>query len=226
MTAKITTLIDRARTFRVVADQIASILLLETAHQQELALQAGQDPNLWKLRVFQRRSEPWAVFQETPEKPAEDTSPIVNITLDNKRADRSRSNVVERQTVSAIYNLDCYGYGTAGASETGHDAGDELAEDAVYNAAALVENILMAGTYTYLGLRGTVGLRWIESTTIFRPQLDNQAIQHVIGARVALQVDFNEFSPQVVGQPLELIALTVKRPGGQVLLQAEYSSEE
>jgi hypothetical protein len=60
----------------------------------------------------------------------------------------------------------------------------------------LARNIIMAGAYTYLGLRGLVWKRFPQSISMFQPQIENRAVQRVVGARLALQVHFNEFSPQ------------------------------
>ena len=159
--ALITTLIDRQMNFRVIGDQIAAILAVESAGQQALATLAGEDPRNWKLRVFSRRSNPWSAFVDAPNPNTVDTSPIVNVALDNKRPDKRASNVVERQKVVATYNIDCLGYGlSADDGATGHRPGDETATEQAENALALVESILMSGHYTYLGMQGVVWGRW------------------------------------------------------------------
>jgi hypothetical protein len=48
-----------------------------------------------------------------------------------------------------------------------------------------------------------------------------------VGARVALEVQFNEFSPQVQGETLELVSVQVKRTDtGELLVRADYEIEE
>jgi hypothetical protein len=86
-----------------------------------------------------------------------------------------------------------------------------------------VRNVLMAGAYTYLAMRGTVWRRWPERVQIFQPQMEGRPIQHVIAARLTLNVEFNETSPQVQGQPLELITWKTKRAGdGRVMFESHY----
>ena len=90
-------------------------------------------------------------------------------------------------------------------------------------AYRLVRNILMAGEYTYLGLRGLVWSRWPQSATSFQPQLDGRAIQHVQGFRLAFRVVFNEFSPQVAEEVLEFVSIDFKRAeDGEILVEADY----
>jgi hypothetical protein len=220
----IETLIDKFDTFELVRDQIAAILVVESAAQMVLAANAvptPKDPNLWKLRVFTERSNPWSHFID--DSPA-DTSPIVNVSFDGATYDMSKSNVVERQHSVGIFHIDCLGYGkSADVVAGGHQPGDELAAFEAQRALRLVRNILMAGTYTYLGMQKVVGRRWPQSVNIFQPQDDGHHMQNVVAARLALQVEFNEFSPQVQGQIIELISLRVLRAEtGQLLLRTDY----
>lgn len=209
MAALITTLINSADVSELVRDQIAAILLTESAGQQALATAAALDSRLWQLRVFVGRSDPWAEFVDAPDQI--DASPIVNVSFDSATFEMQASNVVERQKVVGTFNIDCYGYGASASSPAGHQPGDEKAEIEAHRALRLVRNILMAGAYTYLGLRKTVWRRWIQSVQLFQPQAEGRAVSHVVAIRLALQVDFNELSPQVAGQQLSTIALTVKR---------------
>ena len=83
----------------------------------------------------------------------------------------------------------------------------------------------MAAEYTYLELRGTVWKRWIESIQAFQPPIDGRSMQHVVAARIAFRVGFNEFSPQVAAEVLEMIGTTVKRQEtGEVLLQLVWDN--
>lgn len=228
MTAQIAELIDKVDGFEVVRDQIAAILLVEATEQMRLAAAARKDPKLWRLRVFSERSNPWDEFSSAPDRNAvEATAPIVNVCFDNCSFDRSASNVVERQRAIGVYHIDCYGYGlSADDGGSGHVPGDEDAALEAHRAVRLVRNILMAGAYTYLGMRGVVGRRFPESIQVFQPQIDGRAVQHVVAARITLQVEFNELSPQVQGQPLELVSVSVIRAEtGELLLRADFPVE-
>lgn len=214
----IDTLIDKQDSVEIVRDQIAAILALESASQMSRAVLASKDPELWKLRVYQERSNPWELLDER------DVSPIVNVWWESSSFDGAASNILERQKSSAVINIDCYGYGRSENDPAGgHTAGDQNAAETVQRAVRLVRNILMAATYTYLGLRGLVWKRWPESISIFQPQQDNQNCNHVVGARLAMRVDFNEFSPQVTPVELELLSVQVLRDeDGFLLVQTDY----
>jgi len=216
----IATLIDKQDTVEIVRDQIAAILAVEAAAQMVLATAAGEDPELWKLRVFQERAKPWENF---PSK-TQDRSPVVNVWWDSCTFDMSASNIVERQKTSASINIDCYGYGKSADDPTGgHIAGDRNAAEVAQRAVRLVRNILMAAEYTYLGLRGVVWRRFIDNISIFQPQQDNDNVHHIVGARLSFRVEFNEYSPQVEPVVLELLSVDVKRTeDNEIVVEADY----
>lgn len=215
-------LIDKQDNFEVIRDQIAAILVTEIASQIALATTAGKPrPDDWKLRIFTERASPWEQFLQAP---VADTSPLVNIWYDSSSFDASASNIFERQKAAGVFNVDCYGYGiSADDRSLGHIPGDAAAALEVHKALRLVRNILMSAEYTYLALRGLVWKRWPQSVTVFQPQLDGQTVQRIVGARLALHVDFNEFSPQVAGEDLEFISIDVLRAeDGEIVLEADY----
>lgn len=217
-------LIDKVDSAELVRDKIAEILLAESATQQALATAAGKDPRLWALRVFLERSHPWSEFQEVPDQL--DAAPIVNIQIDNEGYDRGASNVVERQKSTTLYHIDCYGYGVAeDDGGSGHIAGDYRAGVETRRAVRLVRNVLMAAEYTYLGLRGTVWGRWIQSIQAFHPPLEQRSVPQVRGARISFEVTFNELSPQITGELLEELGITIE-DNGEVLLAFEYRSDK
>ncbi len=233
MPAQIPDLIDKVDTFEIIRDELAAILLTESAEQVALATAAtDKNPNHWRLRIFSERTNPWEEFQDPAatddETPAPFVAPIVNVSFADESYDYGASNTVERQKATATYNIDCYGYGVAEDDlDGGHRPGDAQAALECHRAVRLVRNILMSGPYTYLGLRGTVWRRSIQTITAFRPAGDEQAVQQVAAARLTVQVEFNEFAPQYRGAPLELISLTVKRAEtGEIYLTADYGEED
>ena len=214
-------LIDKQDNVEVIRDQIAAILATEAASQQRLATAAGKlNPEEWALRVFQERSNVWQEF------PIDEQNcvPLVNVWWDNSTFDASKSNIMERQKSDALINIDCYGYGVSRDDPSGgHVPGDKDAAHAAQRAIRLVRNILFAAEYTYLGLQGLVWQRWVESINIFQPQQEETNASHVVGARLALRVGFNEFSPQVQPDTLELLSVTVFRTeDNEVLVEADY----
>lgn len=215
MPALIHELISKIDNVEIIRDQIAAILAVEIANQKALS------GNLPYPSVFIERSEPWGQFLATSTPPA---PPVINVWWDSSTFEASTSNVVQRQKAEAVYNVDCY---AAAPSEDvaggGHIPGDEQAAREVQRAVRLARNILMSGAYTYLGLRGLVWKRFPQTISMFQPQIDNRGANRVVGARLSLQVQFNEFSPQVVGEPLETLMIEVYRAGtGQLYLRAEY----
>jgi hypothetical protein len=217
----ITELIDKQDNYEIIRDEIAAILALEVASQMALATAAAKDPDDWKLRIFTERSNPWEQFLDGE---VIDRSPIINVWFDSENFDPKASNAIERQKSEAVFNIDCYGHGVSSDNIAGgHNPGDQEAALEVQKAVRLVRNILMAAEYTYLGLRGTVWSRWPQTITVFQPQLDGRNVSQVVGARVALRVEFNEFSPQVPSVELELVSIDVKRTeDGEIVAEADY----
>lgn len=213
-------LINKQDNFEIIRDEIAAILATEVASQMALATVAGEDPNDWKLRVYLERSNPWEVFLNEQT----DRSPLINVWYDNSNFNARASNSVERQKSESIFNIDCFGFGMSQDTPSGgHKAGDQEAALEVQRAVRLVRNILMAGTYTYLGLRGLVWSRWPQSVTVFQPQIEARQIQQIVGARIAFKVVFNEFSPQVPSETLDLVSAEVSRSeDGAVVVNADY----
>jgi hypothetical protein len=215
VTAKLTELIDGPDNVEVVRDKIATILLEEQAAQQVLAAAATptpKDPRLWALRVFTEAANPWSQFADVPSQL--DATPIVNVSIQRGDYDGRASDVIERQKTDVTYNIDCYGYGVSATDGgSGHTPGDSKASLEAVRAFRLVRRILMAAVYTYLDLRGTVWKRFPLSFEVFNPSEDQRPVQHVVGLRWQLQVAMNEFSPQVKGEIIEQISLTVHRGG-------------
>ncbi len=216
----IPTLIDKFDNFEIVRDQIAAILAAEVVSQKALATAGGKDPAEWDLEIYTERSNPWDKWQNDQ---ANET-PIVNVWFDNSSFDPSASNSIDRQKCEAIFNIDCYGLGVSeDVPAGGHTPGDKDAALEVQRVLRLVRNILMAGEYTYLALRGVVWRRWPQSITVFQPQIDGRTVQQIVGARLAFRVEFNEFSPEVAEEVLEIASIDIIRTeDGQIVLGTDY----
>jgi hypothetical protein len=212
MPALIETLLTEPDNMTIVRDQIAAILAVELAHQGELGLSPVP-------HVFAERASPWGPLAET----VVDERPIVNVWFDTESFEGAASNIVERQRADGTFNVDVYGFGSSGETLTGHEPGDLVAALACQSALRLVRQILMSGHYTYLGLRGLVWKRWPQSLGMFQPPSDARPAHHVIAGRLALAVQYNEFSPQVEGQPIETLAVEIiKAKTGEIYLRAQY----
>ena len=81
----------------------------------------------------------------------------------------------------------------------------------------------MAAENTYLQMRGLVWQRWPQAVNIFQPQQNDRPVENIVAGRVAFRVVFNEFSPQVTGDILEFLAVSVKRAeDGSIYFDADY----
>ena len=213
-------LIDKQDSFEIIRDKIALILANETANQQTLATNGGKNPELWKIRVYAERSNPFENFLNE----VTDKSPIVNIWTDNLNYEKNASTTFERHKTTCVYNIDCYGYGEASDNVSGgHIAGDYDANINVQRCIRLVRNILMSSIYHQLDLTGLVWHKWIDSVSFFQPEINANSMQKISGARLSLAVTFNEFSPQYIGTELDYIAIDIKRSlDGQIIAEADY----
>ncbi len=214
MAALITTLIDKDDTNQIVRDKIAVILALEIANQRALAVLASKpNPDDWFFNVFIERSRPWEI--ETENDGTEGGQlPLVNVFYDNDVFDNKNSNVVEKQRTKGTFFVDCYGF----KSRTAVDAGDELSSYEADRIAKLVRNILMAAVYTYLDLRTLVTKRYITRREKFQPDIRQDGFENIVGARITIEVEYDETSPQAVADDLEEIFSEVKlSETGQVL---------
>ena len=221
MTEVIDTLIDKQDSFEIVRDQLAVILVTEVANQRAKATGAGKDSALWNLRVFTERSNP--VEEWLNVEPATDLSPIINIWVDNGAYPGGKGSTFERQIGEVIYNIDCYGVAVSGTDGAGHKLADKEAAFEAQRAVRLVRNIFMAAINDKLQLSGTVGKRWPQGISFFQPQINNVAVQHIVGGRVALQVTMKELAPQITPTTLDEILVNVKRlDTGQIVLEADY----
>ncbi len=213
-------LIDKVDNVELVRDVVGAILFANSISQQALAIVAGKDPDLWKLRVFIERSNPWGEFRDDPA----DVSPIVNIWLSGGSYPQDVSNSVSKQGMTAAFNVDIYGTGkTESVLGGGQKPGDKKAAFEAQRAYRLVRNTLMSAQNIYLQLRGVVGQRWIESADIFQPVFGVETVEHVIGMRASLVVRLNEFSPQNEGVTLEQVFVDVVRAGdGFILAETDF----
>ena len=209
--------------FEVVRDLIAVLIFENQAQQQVLAVGADEDPAQWALAVYIERSRPWESYLATADI---GSAPIVNVWYESGNFPEDRGDVVERQTHSGAFNVDCYGFGVSGPDPNdpaGQIIGDEVAALTAQRAVRLCRNILMAAENTYLQRPPTIGNRWVAGINSFQPELDVDAAVDVVGMRLQLRVEFDEFSPQVAGQPLEEIGVVVNRASdGLLIAEAEY----
>jgi hypothetical protein len=213
-------LIDKLDTSEIVGEAIATILKIESTSQAAKAAALGKDPDLWSFRVFREASTPFAEFQEAKQW----ERPIVNVWWANANFDKRAGNVVSHQQAVGTFNVDVYGYAMSKSTSVGHSPGDQDAALEAQRAMRLVRNILLAATYTYLGLRKTVGARWPSSIQTFQPTMDRRPVQNVAAVRLSLEVTYNELSPQVTGEAAEVGTVQVRRNDitGEIYLTSQF----
>lgn len=229
MTAVIQQLIDKRDTFEIVRDKVALILAEESAQQQQLAVTAGKDPALWKLRVFTERTNPWEFLRSDDGTPPADLTPVVSVWYDSSTLDQKASQTIDRQQMEGTFHLDVYGVGVAKilAGGAGQTLGDELAAKEAQRGARLVRNILMADSYTTLGISralGLIGQRHVSTIQTFQPEFAGQNAWHVSGLRLALQVKMSEHGPQTPAVILEELSSIVRGENGEILIDALFES--
>lgn len=219
LTAEINELIDKVDNVEQIRDQIACILAIEATNQVALATAAPKPtPQEWALAVFIERSNPFEKWLNEPTE-AEKLTPIINVWFDAESFEKGASNVMERQRVTATFNIDVYGYGEAiSLPGGGFSAADENAARASQRGVRLSRNILMSSFYTYLKLQGLVSSRWIQSITQFQPEIDGNPVQNVIANRIAFQATFDEFSPQVQPVTLEFLSVGIHQASDGMLI--------
>lgn len=221
-------LIDKLDGFELVRDQVAVILAENTTAQQALAVLAGKPAADWTFRVFTERSRPWESFRtgEVLFNP-----PIVNVSYQGDEFPGDKGDTIERQAAEGKISIDCYGLGQAqDVSGGGYAPGDRDAVAEAQRCVRLVRNILMAAQNAWLQLRATdvgptgpaVWQRWVSGRQFFEPDLQGSALS-VVGFQLVLDVTFNEYAPQFVGQPLEYISVGITRnEDGAVLGGADF----
>lgn len=225
VTQQILVLDQNVDTFEIVRDQIAAILVVESAGQQQLAEDAAPplNPKDFALQVFSESTNPWHQWIDSPGQGTFEAAPIVNVWFDSDTVDGRASDPISHQKVRAFYNVDVYGYGVSAGTAEGHDPGDVRAALEAQRGMRLVRRILMHGQYTYLQLPGLVSHRMHESRQMFQPLIDQRPVQNVQAGRFRLAVDFLETSGERDPVDLEIINATVRDPEtGQVVLTATY----
>ncbi|MFW6031051.1 MAG: hypothetical protein ACOC9T_00550 [Myxococcota bacterium] len=224
MSAKIRELVDKVDNVELLRDEVAAILAVESESQRALAAANDGDPEKWRVRVFTERARPFE-FLDAPDGAV--TAPIVNVAIDNMNYDESGSDVFHRQKTRAVYHIDCYGNGRSSETPGGHEAADEIAAKNCQRGVRLVRNFLMAAEWRYLGHRGLVWQRWIDSVQFFQVPTDQQMVEAIVAARIQFAVTFNEFSPQYQPETLEILAGQVLRAEtGEVYFNAHFESSE
>jgi hypothetical protein len=208
MIAKIDSLIDKQDTNEIIRDQIAAILAIENANQVDRAKASGKNIEDFDFDVYIERSRPWEVLTSSDGDPI-GMMPLVNVVYDGDSFNGKNSNQTERQRATGIFYIDCYAH----KNKTKLMAGDRATSLEADRIARLVRNIIMSAHYETLGLGwqnfgqglNLVYSRMITKREKFVPQIDNKSFENVIGSRITLEVEYDEYAPQYTPTDLDLL---------------------
>lgn len=182
------------------------------------------EPSLWDWKVYTGRTMPFQHWLLAPDNDDVDATPIVHVGVERQTFDKGKSNTFSRQQGPVRYAIDCYGYGKSEATDAGHTPGDDLAADVSNRVVTQARNILMFPGYHVLALPGHVGSRFPDSIDPYKPSVADRPVQNVMANRLTLEVELNEYSPQVTGEPCEGITTTVSRQSdGEVVLTTQQA---
>ena len=229
--AEILTLIDKQDNNEIIRDQIGAILAIEIANQRAMAVTEGKpNPDEYFFDVTIESTKPLEALSDPDGiENGEIKKGLVNVFFESDTFDNPGGNVVESQNVKGNFIIDCYAHKNSTKDENNDDAiirnGDELASREADRIARLVRNILMSGVYTYLKLGRDSGLQIVQKRFIvkrekFAPEQQNPVLNNVVGARLTMQVNYVEFSPQVILDTLTtLITECTRTSDGKILFE-------
>jgi hypothetical protein len=158
--------------------------------------------------------------------------PLVNVLFDNDNFSGKNSNKTERQRAVGTFYIDCYG----SKNKNKLMSGDESSSKESDRIGRLVRNIIMSAHYNSLGLgyaelgqgNNLVFSRQILKREKFLPDINNKSFENVVGTRLTLEVEYDEYSPQY--EPTELDLLYVKctkdSVTGQIYFEGNYDMTE
>jgi hypothetical protein len=231
MAARISTLIDSQDNVEVIRNQIASILALEESNQKTLALANNKNPNNWKFSVYTERNRLWEILSNV-DGSENSEAPLVNISYDTSLYDNKNSDLIYRRRVKSVYYIDCYAHKNRMPNMTGDEATSKEAE----RIARLVRNIIMSAHYYQLALGyrelGTGNNIVFQRNIIKQEKLlptdrEGQVFENVTLARLTLEVDHDETSPQVELRDLDLLFFQcTKADDGRVYFEIESDLTE
>ena len=229
--AEILTLIDKQDNNEIIRDQIGAILAIEIANQRALAVTASKpNPDEYFFDVTIESTKPLEALTDADgNENGEIKKGLVNVFFESDTFDSPGSNVVDSQNVKGNFIIDCYAHKSGTIDEDNDDEtilnGDEAASREADRIARFCRNILMSGVYTYLKLGRDAGLQIVQKRFIvkrekFAPEQQNPVLNNVVGARLTMQVNYVEFSPQVILETLTtLITECTRSSDGKILFE-------
>jgi hypothetical protein len=212
MNPKINTLIENQDNAEKIRDQIAALLTLEINNQKKIAIEKEvPDKRDFDIAVYIENARPWELTGD------KNPFPLVNICL--QETGGPSGSTVNHTKYTGQFVIDCYGCGNQKLENDDEILTDDyLATIKAWKTARIVRNILMSGFYAYLGIRSLVQKRTVKKITTIIPQgLPNSAVA-VTAARIILEVNFFEESPQAEAADLEGISFKSENSGRVTLI--------
>lgn len=202
---------------QLVIDKIGEILVNESANQQALAIAGSKDPDLYKIRVFADRFNPFDNMKT-------DTTPIVSIKESDDSKELSVSGNHGKQQKLLTINIDCFGIGRAEETVAGHRPADLDASQDGRRAANLVNKILKADINSNLQLdRKIVNSVNITGEQYFEPDFDSRQMGPVVAKRLSLQCKVTD--TPMINNGIELLGVVVdveRGDSGEIYTICEY----
>lgn len=236
--ANIQTLINKSDNFELIRDEVAAILAVEIANQKALAIAGNEDPDLYDFDLFTERADPWDLFFDDNNSLIR-SKPVVNVCFESMSSLAGQSNTINQSYFSGTITVDAV---TGAVNERDKASntqkfGDELSAKSAQRIVKLCRNILMAGIYNNIftssidgvpvAVTGVVSKRTISQIQMFKPDLNDRPSVHVFGARITLNVDFVEYSPQYTGVQLETLASQcIRGEDGSIYFEALIDETE
>jgi len=192
-----------------IRDTIAFILKDEIENQKILAAE-NKEKDDFDINVFIENARPWNLANED-----NNQFPLINVCLQQISKDDKPGSTINKQKCTAVFNIDCWGCGNGKNNDL---PDDYLSTIRAWKTARIARNILMAGFYSYLGIRDIVRKREIVSMNTIIPQGLPESAISVTACRIVFEVETFEESPQAEPTVLEALSLIVDDPTGKVNL--------
>jgi hypothetical protein len=196
-----------------IRDQIAAILALEIDNQKSKAYQLDvPDKKDYNIKIYLENARPWELTGD------KNPFPLINVCLQETTENREPGSTLNNTKYTGQYTIDCYGCGNAKNDQEEDISDDSLATIKAWKTVRIARNILMSGFYAYLGIRRFVQKRSIKKiTTIVPAGLPDSGVS-IVAARIVLEVNLFEESPQAQATDLEGISFKSENSGEVVLI--------
>jgi hypothetical protein len=195
----------------VIRDTITAILKTEIDNQKKIATKLNiEDKHDFDISIYSENTRPYDLLTDNY-----NPFPLINICMQKMVQDERPGSSVNNQKYVITFNIDCWECGNSYNKEL---PDDYLSSIRAWKTARIVRNILMAGCYTYLGIRKIVRKREIKSIDAIIPQGMADSAISVTVCRIIFNVETYEESPQVTPAVLGEVSIKIDDPTGKVNL--------